>query len=176
MLKRAEGSEEQSGSADATGKFRFGRVPPGNYEIQVQHEGFKLATLRIKVGSRAPAPVTIVLQLAGIRQQMTVSGELTQVSIDPAENRSAVSVSGQMLESLPVFDQDYIGTMSRFLDQGSVATSGVTLVVDGVEANGPGVSPSAIQDVKINQDPYSTLFSRPGHGRMEITTQPTSLE
>jgi hypothetical protein len=120
--------------------------------------------------------VTIVLQLAGINQEMTVNGEETQVSIDPAENQSAVSISSQMLGNLPVFDQDYIGTMSRFLDQGDVATGGVTLVVDGVEANGPGVSPSAIQDVKIDQDPYSALFSRPGHGRIEITTKPASQE
>lgn len=175
-LKRADGSGEQSRSADATGTFRFERVLPGNYEIQVQHEGFKLATSRINVGSRTPARVTIVLQLAGINQEMTVNGEVTQASIDPAENQSAVSASGQMLENLPVFDQDYIGTMSRFLDQGAVATGGVTLVVDGVEANGPGVSPSAIQDVKIDQDPYSALFSRPGHGRIEITTKPASQE
>lgn len=43
-------------------------------------------------------------------------------------------------------------------------------MVDGVEANGPGVTNSAIKSVKINQDPYSVLFSRPGRARVEITT------
>jgi len=175
-LKPADGSAKQSRSADATGSFRFERVPPGNYEILAQHEGFKLAISRIKVGSRAPAPVTIVLQLAAISQEVTVSGEVTQVSIDPAENQSAVSITAQMLDNLPLFDQDYITTISRFLDQGDVATGGVTLVVDGVEANGTGVSPSAIQDVKIDKDPYSAQFSRPGHGRIEITTKPAASE
>lgn len=48
--------------------------------------------------------------------------------------------------------------------------NGVTLVVNGVEANGPGVTASAVQNVKVDQNPYSALFSRPGRARIEITT------
>lgn len=82
----------------------------------------------------------------------------------------------QSLDNLPIFDQDYIATMSRFLDASSVGTSGVTLVVDGVEATRAGVSASAIQEVKINQDPYSAEYPRPGKGRIEIITKPGSSE
>src|SRR5262249_51482520 len=77
---------------------------------------------------------------------------------------------------LPIFDQDYVGTLSRFLDAGSVATSGATLIVDGIEATRAGVSASAIQEVKINQDPYSAEYPRPGRGRIEIITKPKSAE
>src|SRR5713226_6526796 len=66
--------------------------------------------------------------------------------------------------------------MSRFLDAGSVATGGVTLVVDGLESTRVPVSASAIQEVKINQNPYSAEFSRPGRGRIEIITKPGSQE
>src|SRR5258708_6878297 len=78
------------------------------------------------------------------------------------------------LDNLPIFDQDFIGTMSRFLDSGSIGTNGVTLVVDGMEATRAGVSASAIQEVKLNQDPYSAEYSRPGRGRVEIITKPAS--
>jgi hypothetical protein len=61
--------------------------------------------------------------------------------------------------------------MSRFLDADSTGTNGVTLVVNGVEANGPGVTASAIQSVKINQNPYTALYSRPGRARIELTTK-----
>jgi hypothetical protein len=66
---------------------------------------------------------------------------------------------------------DYIGILSSFLSQGDIATGGVTMVVDGAEANGLSVTTSAIQEVKINQDPYSIVYSRPGRGRIEITTK-----
>ena len=61
--------------------------------------------------------------------------------------------------------------MSRFLDSGFDRHQWDTLVVNGVEANGPGVTASAIQSVKINQNPYTALYSRPGRARIEITTK-----
>ena len=66
--------------------------------------------------------------------------------------------------------------MSRFLDDNATGTNGVTLVVNGIEANGPGVTPSAIQEVKINNNPYSARFSRPGRARLEIVTKSGSPE
>src|SRR5207245_2219282 len=88
----------------------------------------------------------------------------------------AVTVDQGMLESLPVFDRDYVATLSQFLDAGSIATGGVTLVVNGMEVNALTVSASAVQQIKINQDPYSAEYSRPGRGRIEILTKPGSQE
>src|SRR5262249_29665225 len=93
-----------------------------------------------------------------------------------SENQSVNTVDRSALDRLPVFDQDYITTLSRFLDENATGTNGVTLVVNGVEANGPGVTPSAIQEVRINQNPYSALFSRPGRARLEIITKPGTPE
>ena len=59
-------------------------------------------------------------------------------------NLNAVSMNQQTLENLPVFDQDYVATMSRFLDAGAIGTGGVTVVVDGLESTRVPVSASAI--------------------------------
>ena len=40
-----------------------------------------------------------------------------------------------------------------------------------MEARKVGVAPSAIQQVKVNQDPYSAEFPRPGRGRIEVITK-----
>jgi hypothetical protein len=61
--------------------------------------------------------------------------------------------------------------MSRFLDDNATGTNGVTPVVNGIEANGPGVTPSAVEEVRINNSPYSARFSRPGRARLEIITK-----
>ena len=66
--------------------------------------------------------------------------------------------------------------MSRFLDAGSLATGAVTVIVAGVEASRAGVSASAIQEVKINQDPYSAEYPRPGRSRIEIIAKPGSSD
>src|SRR3974377_2125192 len=44
-------------------------------------------------------------------------------------------------------------------------------MVDGVEANRATVSASAVQEVRINQDPYSAQYYWPGRGQMEIITK-----
>ena len=93
------------------------------------------------------------------------------VGTEVVQNQNANSVDREALDRVPVFDQDYVTTLSRFLDDSAIGTNGVTLVVNGVEANGPGVSASAVKEVRINQNPYSALFSRPGRARLEITTK-----
>jgi len=153
------------------GEFIFRALQPGEYSLSVQFLGFSLHQQKVKLGTSQPLPIEVTLSLESMKQELTIEGQGEFVNTDPSTNRSAVTVSGSLLESLPVFDQDYIATMSRFLDQGATATGGVTLVVDGVEANGVGVSPSAIQSVQINNDPYSAVFSRPGRGRIEVLTK-----
>ena len=61
--------------------------------------------------------------------------------------------------------------MSAFLDDSATATGGSGLIVDGVEANRATVSASAVQEVRINQDPYSAQYYWPGRGQMEIISK-----
>src|SRR5262249_56428945 len=42
---------------------------------------------------------------------------------------------------------------------------------DGLQVNNISLPPSAIQEVKINQNPYSPEFLRPGRGRIEVVTK-----
>jgi outer membrane receptor protein involved in Fe transport len=93
------------------------------------------------------------------------------VTTEARDNRDAIVVDQKAMDNLPMFDRDIVGTLSRFLDSGSIGTSGVTLIVDGMEAKSIGVSPSAIQQVKINSDPYAAEFARPGRGRVEVITK-----
>lgn len=116
------------------------------------------------------------MAIASLRQETTVTSEPAKISTEASDNKDTVALSEQSLSNLPVFDQDYVGAMSRFLDPGSVGTNGVTLVVNGMEVNNLGVSPSAIKEIKINQDPYSAEYQRPGRGRIEVTTKPGSPE
>jgi carboxypeptidase family protein/TonB-dependent receptor-like protein len=175
-LVGAGGAIAQSAAADGAGTFRFENVPPGPYELRATFAGFKSASLRVRVGARSPSPQKLVLGLANLQQEITVSNGATEVGTAASSNVDAVAVDQGMLESLPMFDQDYIATISRFLDSGSIGTGGVTLVVNGMEVNALNVSASAVDQIRINQDPYSAEYSRPGRGRIEILTKPGGQE
>ena len=166
----------QSSTTDQSGRFEFKRIAAGQYQLRVSDQGFETTTLDVSVGSQAPAPLKVVMAVASIRQETTVTSEPSKISTEASDNKDTVALTEQSLSNLPVFDQDYIGAMSRFLDPGSVGTNGVTLVVNGMEVNNLGVSPSAIKEIKINQDPYSAEYQRPGRGRIEVITKPGSPE
>lgn len=158
---------------DSNGIFRFNGIGLGSYRLEAHHEGFRLTTVSVKVADRQQVVANIVLPIAVAQQEVTVAGEsVPLVSSEVAENQNATTIERSALDQIPVFDQDYIATLSRFLDSSALGTNGVSLVVNGVEANGPGVSNSAVKAVKINQNPYSALYSRPGRARIEIETKP----
>jgi hypothetical protein len=163
-----------SAASDSVGHFRLMGVAPGDYQLQVPPKyGFEQyqAPIHVRSGMR---DLSIRLTPLVVTQDVVVAPETSQVTLDPSANRDQVSTSAGMLEKVPVFDQDYVAALTPFLDQTGVATSGVSLIVDGVEMKGTGVSASAIAEAHINNDPYSVETNRPGRGRIEIITKPGS--
>ena len=174
-LRQGSNNVRAQGKTDSTGKFRFDAVPSGNYSVEVQREGFKKSITPVKVPSTSSASLTITLALEGISSEVSVSGDDSiQVSTDAAENRDSATVDQSLLEKVPVFDQDYVATMSAFLDSASIGTGGPQVMVNGVAVSSVIVSTSTIQEVRINQNPYSAEIARPGRGTIEIITKDPS--
>lgn len=136
--------------------------------------GFAAQSFPLRI-SGSISSLKIKLSLESVAQTVDV-GNAQPLSTEAADNKDAVTLSGNDLQKLPVFDQDYIAALTPFLDPGSVSSGGVTILVDGVEMKASTVSPSAIAEVRINSDPYSAEFSRPGRGRINIITKPGSPE
>jgi Carboxypeptidase regulatory-like domain/TonB dependent receptor len=172
VLLSPAGEQIAATSTAPDGTFRLSASKLSDGQLQIQRKGFKTYSLDLNP-AKSLEPVVAVLELADVREEVnvSVSAEADQVSTDPAQNRDAAVLNDNMLEQLPVLDQDYIGAVSNFLDQGAGGNMGTTIVVDGMEQKDAGVTPSAVQNVKINNDPYSAEFSRPGRGRIEITTK-----
>ena len=162
----------QTPVTDQSGAFRFERIVPAEYEIRAAFPGFKPAAVRVRVGARAPSPVTLTMAIEGVTQEVSVSGGGAETSTAAAANLNTISVDANQLDDLPVLDQDIVGAMSRFLDSTAIGTNGVTVLVNGVEVNELALSASAVQQIRINHDPYSAEFMRPGRGRIEIVTKP----
>jgi len=174
-LVNAAGAVVETTTADMGGAFHFDAVAPGTYELRAGYEGFKPAIAKVRVGTRPPSPQRLVLDLAALTQEITVSS-VAEVGAAAGNNVDAITIDQNMLESLPVFDNDFVATMSQFLDAGSIGNGGVTIVVNGMEVSALNVSASAMQQIRINQDPYSAEYSRPGRGRVEILTKPGTQE
>ena len=162
---------EPSTTTDLTGHFQFTAVPPGSYEVEFQREGFKILRSRVKVGPHSSAPLHIVLPLAELHEEVTATNSQGQLSRDATENADIITLNRQALDSLPALDNDVVKAVTEMLGPGSGGSGGAVLIVDGVMASEVGVPASAIQEVRINQNPYSAEYSAPGKNRIEITTK-----
>jgi hypothetical protein len=160
-------------NTDKTGLFRFENLSPGNYTLQFQAEGFRNLALKTEFPLKRQNMLRITLPIAVQTENVTVAtgDSVPLVGTEVAENQNANTINRDALDRVPAFDQDYITTMSRFLDDSAIGTNGVSLVVNGIEANGPGVTASGVQEIRINQNPYSARFSRPGRARLELITK-----
>jgi len=172
-LVAADGGNRTT-TTDGIGAFAFDRVRPGAYTVMGTLQGFETRSADLVVNAKLPQPLKLILTVAGVHQEISVTSGERQVTTNPSANANAITVDQAALERLPILDDDPVATLSTFLDSSSVGTGGVTLMVNGMEVNSLDVSASAIDQIKINQDPYSAAYSRPGRGRIDIITKPGS--
>ena len=171
QLTDATGAVLATAATDASGNFRIQPPRQGDYSLVVSLNGFQTSTQHLHAGATAGSPVSIALTVAAAVTQVEVNASSNVDLTGSEENGDTAVMSSDDLKAMPVFDNDYVTAMSSFLDSGEGSTAGTGLMVDGVEANRAMVSPSAVQEVHINQDPYSAQYYRPGRGQIEIITK-----
>jgi hypothetical protein len=178
QLADAKGDIVESATTDGSGNFTLPAPPPGDYVLKVALTGFQTSTQPIYIPASSAASnlraIQIKLAIASAVTEVTVNAD-SNIDLSASDSNGDTSVmTSSDLKALPVFDNDYVTAMSSFLDSGDTATAGTGLMVDGVESNRATVSPSAVQEIHINEDPYSAQYYRPGRGQIEIVTKPVS--
>ena len=99
-----------------------------------------------------------------------------QVNTSPDENLNVIKLDQQALNDLPILGNDVLGSVANLLDAGSIGSDGPTIIIDGLETSMNKVPASTIQEVRINQNPYSAEFARLGRARIEVFTKPGSSQ
>ena len=169
--------------SDAVGNFQITAAHAGRYVLVVSEAGFKTVRAAVMIAAPAgqgsataagpslPAPVRVILPIASVATDVEVNAETDQDLTSTDSNSDSSTLTTADLKALPIFDNDYVAAMGAFLDSNATSTGGSGLLVDGIEANRATVSSSAVQEVQINQDPYSARYYYPGRGQMEIMTK-----
>lgn len=152
---------------NAIGRYVVQPVVPGEYYLQVTAPGFEPAVSEVTLRKDRVTRIVFVLRIARAEFQVSVGADSAEVSIQPDENANALTLTAENLDMLPSVDQDFLATAGDFLG----ATGAPSLVVDGIERDSLDLPPSAIAEIRINRNPYSAEYSRPGSNRMEITTR-----
>lgn len=152
--------------ANLQGEFSVS-VPPGEYQMEVAAASFAPHTETIEVRA-GMGPLQVVLHLAPLTQSLDVQEAIETVSPDPDRNLSATVLTAEDLLDLPEDEDDLTQIIQELAGDGPEGEA--EMIVDGF-AGGQLPPRDQIQEIRINQNPFTSEFSRPGHSRVEVITR-----
>src|SRR5262245_59112668 len=158
----------KEGTSNSTGEFDI-QVNPGDYKLEVGAPDFETKTQMVKVTANL-APISVSLNLAILATNVDVTETSTGVNVDADSSLSTTTLSGDTLAELPDDEDELAAYLQQIAGSRGGAGGGGNFVIDGF--SGGRLPPKdQIQEIRINNNPYSTEFSGIGFGRMEIITR-----
>jgi hypothetical protein len=167
----ADGKTVGTATADSGGAYRISGLAAGSYIVQATTEGFApFASPAIPLAAGQSKIVDVAMALQVEAQTVTVTDDSPQVSVEAGGNTDAVTLKGKELDSLSD-DPDELSNELTALAGPSAGPDGAQIYIDGF-SGGELPPKSAIREIRINQNPYSSEFDRLGYGRVEILMKP----
>src|SRR5215475_76033 len=160
---------EQRARTDATGQYVFPSLRPGKYLVRVIAKGFTV-TQKQNFAINGPATFDAQLTIQAETQVVNVEDEAAKVSADPESNGTAIVQREKEREALSD-DPDELQQQLQAMAGPGGGPNGGQIYIDGF-TGGNLPSKSSIREVRINTNPMSPEYDRPGFGRIEIFTRP----
>ena len=159
-----------SGLSGADGNYALRGVPAGTYAMTVTMQGFaSFVRQGVRIGDGA---ITVNARLA-LQTQQTVVNVVTDdvhVSVDQDSNASQSVLKGKDLDALSD-DPDELQSELTALAGPAAGPNGGQIYIDGF-TGGQLPPKSSIREIRINQNPFSAQYDKPGFGRVEVFTKP----
>jgi hypothetical protein len=165
------GGQTHSATSNRGGAYEIGNLPAGKYTVTANAQGFAVFVQNdVDVPAGQVAQFNIALDIQVQEEKVNVEGQSTQLDVNPANNASAIVLSGKDLDALPD-DPDELLSDLQALAGPSAGPDGGQLYIDGFTA-GQLPPKSSIREIRINQNPFSAEYDKLGYGRIEIFTKP----
>lgn len=157
--------------SDKQGIYFIGGLPVGTATVTATAAGFTAYSMpNVIIPAGQVQPLDIAFSITGKSEQVTVQSETTTVDMNPENNASATILKEQDLEAFSD-DPDELEQDLLALAGPSVGPNGGQIYIDGF-SNGTLPPKSSIREVRINQNPFSAEYDKPGFGRIEVFTKP----
>ncbi len=167
QLRGPGGEQRQTTGVD--GLYNFANLRAGKYTVRVIAKGFTVSQ-RLNFEITAPMVMDAQLVIQSDTQVLNVDDEANKVSADPTANGSALVLGEKELTALSD-DPDELQQQLQAMAGPGAGPSGGQIYIDGF-TGGNLPNKSSIREVRINSNPFSPEYERPGFGRIEIFTKP----
>jgi hypothetical protein len=160
-----------SAMTNKQGFYEVKGLAAGTYKVEAIAKGFALFEQdNVVIKPLQITEANMALEIQESQQQVTVSANAPTLDVNPANNAGAIVISGKELEALSD-DPDELQSDLEALAGPSAGPNGGQMYIDGFTA-GQLPPKSAIREIRINSNPFSTEYDKLGYGRIEIFTKP----
>jgi len=158
-------------TSKSDGTYSFRGVAAGTYSLTVTAPGFaSFVNQSVRLTATSNLSLDAKMTIEAEAQQVNVSADTVQLSVDPDNNASATVITGDALDALSD-DPDELSAELTALAGPSAGPNGGQIYIDGF--TGGQLPPKAsILAIRINSNPFSAQYDQPGYGRIEIITKP----
>jgi len=129
--------------SEADGSYRFPALPPGDYSVKAELQGFKTVVREnIRMNTTVRLSVDFTMPQAVVAEEVTVVGKAPTVDVKSAETAS-VTLSNEILRNIPYsqFSSDIVwlapGVTDANVAFGGSANTGIAYSMDGVNVADP---------------------------------------
>ena len=200
MVTNTETGLNRETTSDNRGEYRFGLLPPGNYEIKVEAQGFSpLSRKDVQLTVGEDLDLNLKLVLGSASQVVEVQSAVPLIETE--RSQQANTIGQQEVANLPISRRDYL-TFSLLApgvsDSKALADAtsfrvkqtpdsglsfygsngrGNSIAVDGGEANDSGggvrptVSQETVQEFQVNRANYTAEYGGARGGVVNIVTK-----
>ena len=161
---------EQRKTTDGGGQYSFPSLTPGKYLLRVIAKDFTVESRpNLDIAGLTVLDVQLRIASEGVVVNVETEASKVTVSTDPDANGGALVLGKTELDALSD-DPDELARQLQALAGPGIGPQGGQIYADGFTA---GVPPkSAIREIRINSNPFSSEYDFPGFGRIEILTKP----
>ena len=188
----------RSAFSDDSGSYRIPLLPPGEYEVRVELDGFSTQIIQgVSLTVGQTGNLNIFMQVAATATEVTVVSN-TQI-IETQRTQQSSTISEIEIDNLPINGRNFldfalltpgVGDKQTFVTESAVQapTSGISfggqdqrsnyITIDGADnmdaisnAVRSTLSQDAIQEFQINRNTYSAEFGRARGGLINIVSK-----
>src|ERR1022692_2488339 len=159
--------------SDAAGAYAANNLAPGSYIVAAAFDGFaSFASQPIPLTAGQIKRVDIAMAIEAEQQSVTVSDDApsSMVNVEASGNANSIVLKDKDLDALSD-DPDELSNELTALAGPAAGPNGGEVYISGF-TGGQLPPKSAIREIRINQNPFSSEYDRLGYGRIEILTKP----
>jgi len=169
----AAGGQKAAAVTDAQGSYELKGLAAGSYTVTTQAKGFATSTEQnVQVTAGQVQQFDIALDIEVKPEKVEVEENGPHVGTSSSDNASSLVIQGKDLDALPD-DPDELQQDLEALAGPSAGPNGGQVYIDGF-TGGQLPPKSAIREIRVNQNPFSSEYDKLGYGRIEIFTKPGS--